>query len=88
MKKNDKIVLEETENGYELKNEVEEDSEIIRCPQCGSRNIHFITKRGKKFDAGNALCGGLLCGPIGLLFGAKDEPDTTVRKCMKCGKEF
>ena len=62
--------------------------DAVKCPQCGSTNVHFITKSGKSFDGKDACCGYLMCGPIGLLFGAKNKPDTTTRKCMKCGKEF
>lgn len=63
---------------------------IIVCPRCGSTNIHFVTIHGgQAFDKGDACCGYLLCGPIGLLCGVKDNiPTETVRKCMNCKFEF
>lgn len=62
----------------------------VVCPKCGSENIHFVTvQEGSGFDRGNACCGYLLCGPLGLLCGVKDDKQIkTVRKCMKCGQEF
>ena len=62
----------------------------IRCPNCGSTQIEFVTyQASSNFDAGDACCGFILCGPIGLLCGQKDKtPAKTVRKCKKCGHEF
>ena len=64
--------------------------DVILCPKCGSRNVEFVTyQASSNFDKGDACCGYLLCGPIGLLFGAKDKTEAkTVRKCKKCGHEF
>jgi len=56
----------------------------IKCPSCGSSNVR-IDKKG--FNAGNACCGWLVCGPIGALFGAKGSSNLQAT-CMKCGKQF
>ena len=54
------------------------------CPSCGSTEV-FISKRG--FKAGDACCGAVLCGPLGLLFGAKGA-NKVQRTCLKCNKEW
>ncbi len=74
--------------GNPLRSDAEED--VVRCPQCGSKDISFVTyQASSNFDTGDACCGYLLCGPIGLLFGAKEKTEAkTVRKCKKCGCEF
>ena len=66
------------------------DDEPIKCPNCGSTQVEFVTyQASSNFDAGDACCGWMLCGPIGLLFGQKEKtPAKTVRKCKKCGHEF
>lgn len=62
---------------------------VVRCPNCGSTNIHFITSQGgQRIDKGGACCGFLACGPLGLLCGVKDEDTKTIRKCMNCNHEF
>lgn len=75
--------------GAKLHND-EDENDVIRCPKCGSKNVEFVTyQASSNFDAGDACCGYLLCGPIGLLCGAQDKtPAKTVRKCKKCGHEF
>ena len=75
--------------GTPLKN-IETSNDVVRCPNCGSTNVEFVTyQSSSNFDAGDACCGYLLCGPIGLLCGAKDKTEAkTVRKCKKCGQEF
>lgn len=76
------VSVQQTNNGSESKTP-------IRCPKCGSTNIHFITSQGgQRIDKGDACCGFLACGPLGLLCGVKDEDTTTVRKCMNCNNEF
>jgi ribosomal protein L7/L12 len=62
----------------------------ITCPRCGSDNVHFITvQSSQNFDKGDACCGYLLCGPLGLLCGVKGKNENkTVRKCMNCNQEF
>lgn len=63
--------------------------QVVRCPRCGSTNIHFITSQGgQRIDKQDACCGYLLCGPLGLLCGVKDQDTSTVRKCMNCNHEF
>ena len=70
-------------------NSSESDKTPVRCPKCGSTNIHFITSQGgQRIDKGDACCGFLACGPIGLLCGVKDQETKTVRKCMNCNNEF
>ena len=70
-------------------NNSETDKTPVRCPKCGSTNIHFITSQGgQRIDKGDACCGFLACGPIGLLCGVKDQETKTVRKCMNCNNEF
>ena len=67
----------------------------IHCPRCGSYDIMPVSEvstKGKDFDAGNACCGYLLCGPLGLLFGAtgkgKQTTTTTYWMCKGCGNKF
>lgn len=62
--------------------------DLIRCPQCGSTNIHFVTKTsGGGFNGAKGCLGGLVCLP-GALLGFEKKKSETVRKCMNCGKEF
>lgn len=69
---------------------VQNPDNVLKCPNCGSTNIHFITSQGgQEFKKSDACCGYLLCGPLGMLCGVKDkEPTKTVRKCMNCNHEF
>ena len=67
----------------------------IRCIHCGSANLFPVsetTTKGKDFRAGDALCGALLFGPLGLLCGAtgkgKQTTTTTYWLCKDCGKKF
>ena len=67
----------------------------FHCPRCGSYDImpvSDVSTKGKDFDAGNACCGYLLCGPLGLLFGAtgkgKQITTTTYWMCKGCGNKF
>ena len=64
--------------------------DVIRCPKCGSTNIHFVTiQASQDFDVESACCGYFLCGPLGLLMGVKDKKERkTIRKCMSCLHEF
>lgn len=61
---------------------VQED--VLRCPKCGSTQVH-VDKKG--FDASNACCGAILCGPLGLLFGA-DGANKIKKTCLKCNKTW
>jgi|GEM_PF-1135123 len=67
-----------------------EDDDVIHCPNCGSKNVNFVTSEtGTDFDKSNACCGYILLGPLGLLCGINDKKAIkTVRKCMKCGHVF
>ena len=80
----------ENDMADEEKQTVVDDDDVVRCPKCGSKNVEFVTyQASSNFDKGDACCGYLMCGPIGLLCGAKDKTTAkTVRKCKKCGHEF
>lgn len=67
----------------------------LRCSRCGSTDLVPITEtstHGKNFKAGDACCGYLLCGPLGLLCGAtgkgKQSTSTTYWLCKNCGNKF
>jgi hypothetical protein len=66
--------------------------ELVSCPNCGSHQIHFITREtSSNLNAPCACCGVLTFGAPGLLcglFGNKKVKSTTMRKCDNCGKEF
>ena len=76
--------------GMPLNNGSYSNEALIRCPACGSVQIEFVTYQASgNFSASDACCGYLLCGPLGLLCGAKPKTEArTVRKCKNCGKEF
>lgn len=69
---------------------INRNEDLISCPNCGSTQVEFVTyQSSSNFDAGDACCGYMLCGPLGLLFGAKPKTEArTVRKCKNCGHEF
>lgn len=67
----------------------------LRCPRCKSFDIVPMTDvstKGKDFDSGNACCGFLLCGPLGLLLGTTGKGKQTITKnywiCKTCGYKF
>ena len=63
----------------------------IKCPNCGSTQIGFVTyQASQNFSKKKACCGGAMCGPIGALIMGheKAQPARTVRKCKRCGHEF
>ena len=69
--------------------------EGLKCPYCGSSELTTVSENyttGKDFNASNACCGYLLCGPIGLLFGAdkkgKQQHTNNFWVCKKCGNKF
>lgn len=57
-------------------------SNAPRCPKCGSTHL---SSNKKGVDAGNACCGALLFGPLGLLCGMTDKVVVT---CLKCGNQW
>lgn len=68
---------------------------LVHCPQCGSRNCSMVIDSKTKttsFGMGDACCGYILLGPIGLLCGACGRNSTTKTKtywlCGNCGKKF
>ena len=77
--------------GCLIDNENKKD-DTVRCPSCGSTQVEFVTKTNTQgFSGGNACCGWILAGPIGLLCGLcgmGSGSSRTVRKCKNCGKEF
>ncbi len=75
--------------GSPIGNQTQSFNNAVYCPRCGSTNVHFVTTQGgQSLDAKNACCGYLLCGPLGLLCGVKDNKAKTIRKCMNCNHEF
>lgn len=64
----------------------------IKCPKCGSDNIHIITERkNNPYDVCTGLSGGCCVGPIGLLCGfctAEGEKERTTIVCHDCGAHF
>ena len=62
--------------------EIKEDR--IRCPKCGSKQVH-VDKKG--YSAKKGCCGALLVGPFGLLCGALGA--NKLRKtCLKCNHSW
>ena len=67
----------------------------LHCPRCGNYDIipvSEVSTQGKDFNASDACCGYLLCGPLGLLCGAtgkgKQTTTTTYWMCKGCGNKF
>ena len=67
----------------------------FHCPRCGSHDIlpvSEVSTTGKDFKAGDACCGFLMCGPLGLLCGAtgkgKQTTTNTYWMCKGCGNKF
>ena len=83
-----------SENKFENQNVVSQQSGL-HCPRCGSHDIMPVSEvstKGKDFKAGDACCGYMLCGPLGLLCGAtgkgKQTTTTTYWMCKGCGNKF
>ncbi len=71
------------------KSSYQQNNQHIHCPECGSTNIYLRTKENTDFHEGNACCGLILFGPLGLLCGLTGKKEsTTFRKCGNCGHEF
>lgn len=66
--------------------------DTIICPNCGSKNNSFFSNTQKAgFSAGDACCGYILLGPIGVLCGAFGANSTTTTEywvCNSCGNKF
>ncbi len=67
----------------------------MKCPRCKGENCQYVTTSetySKGFDSGDACCGLLLLGPIGLLCGlCGSESNTKVKEywvCHDCGNKF
>lgn len=73
----------DTNKTKEVINEKSPESSI-KCPKCGSVNIH-VDKRG--FRASDACCGAILCGPLGLLCG-QTGANNLVKTCLNCNKTW
>jgi len=63
----------------------------MRCPNCNSDHVQFATKTsGSSFGSGEACCGFLLMGPLGLLCGfcGSDVSTDEFWICQECGHKF
>ncbi len=67
----------------------------LHCPRCGSHDIMPVSEvstKGRDFKVGDACCGYMLCGPLGLLCGAtgkgKQTTTNTYWMCKGCGNKF
>ena len=84
-----------TLNEYVENTNIVTQSSGFRCPRCGSHDIlpvSEVSTTGKDFKAGDACCGFLMCGPLGLLCGAtgkgKQTTTNTYWMCKGCGNKF
>lgn len=94
------IVTEPIQNVATTDNKTENNAVVkkatgLHCPRCGSHDIMPVSEvstKGKDFNAGDACCGYMLCGPLGLLCGAtgkgKQTTTTTYWMCKGCGNKF
>lgn len=67
----------------------------MKCPNCGGNNCQFVTSSEKHtsyFNFGDACCGYICLGPLGLLCGLCDAGSSTTTKeywiCHGCGTKF
>lgn len=67
----------------------------MKCPKCKSENCQYIAMsetNSTGFNSGNACCGLILMGPMGLLCGlCGNETKTTTKEywiCQNCGNKF
>lgn len=67
----------------------------LKCPKCGNTDLTTLSEiktTGKDFNASDACCGYLLCGPLGLLMGVdkkgKQQHTESFWVCKKCGHKF
>ncbi len=66
------------------KKQIEMNSDSVKCPYCGSRDIQMV-KKG--FGVGKAVAGAVLLGPVGILGGAIGS-NKMQRVCVSCGRKF
>jgi len=64
--------------------QVENMSNEVKCPSCGSTQI---SAGNKGFGLGKAAAGGILLGPVGLLGGLVGSKKVMVT-CLNCGKQW
>lgn len=63
---------------------VENNQEQVKCPKCGSTQIH-VDKKG--YSASKGCCAALACGPLGFLFGQSGA--NKIRKtCLNCNNSW
>lgn len=63
----------------------------MKCPNCNSSNIQFGTStKSSNFSDGDACCGFILMGPLGLLCGLCGSETSTEEFwiCQNCGNKF
>ena len=64
----------------------------IRCPHCGSTRLQFTTTvKTQGVSVGDACCGYVCLGPLGLLCGLCGAGSTETKEgwvCLDCGKKF
>lgn len=64
----------------------------MKCPNCGSENVNYITNTTTKgFGSGKACCGFLLWGWIGFLCGLCGMGKQNTKEywiCNNCGNKF
>lgn len=77
-----KLQLEAEKNAKDSQTDVQ--SNIAKCPKCGSTSLQAKTKG---VSVGNAVTGALLIGPLGLLAGGIGMNDARI-VCLNCGYEF
>lgn len=70
--------------GCQLQPPTQEKQEYLCCPKCHSRELH-PERRG--FSTGQAVVGGLVFGPLGILAGNVGASEEKLI-CIKCGNRF
>lgn len=77
---------------YKKKIDLYQGFDKIRCPQCGAENPSFVSNTEKRgFSAGDACCGYMIFGTIGILCGALGSNSKTTTEywmCNSCGAKF
>lgn len=71
------------------------DASLTHCPKCGGTRCHMITESKSSttpFGFGDACCGMILLGPLGILCGLCGMESTAETKtywvCQDCGNKF